>query len=233
MIDRDDDADRAMRVFFVPLGRERLELYYEAEPRDPVASTSHSSGWFARLQHRFDGWLMTVERREAIDGTSRMSRLWQRMLAWLAEQAAEQRLLWHLQRHDRAVLNHPADLSGDRALDLARGMLKRDASRHRIRMALTFVGFLLALPLTPLPGPNLITWPLAFLSVGHLLAWQGARRGLTRVRWDTVARTELAELRAVIGQAGPQRAAGVERLAAALGLQRLASFVERLAPRPA
>ncbi len=150
-------------------------------------------------------------------------------MRWIVERAAEQRLLWHLRTATAATLHVPDDLPPDTALGLMTTGLKRDADRH-FRW---FVVHLLLLIVSGIfffiPGPNLIGYFFTFTTVGHLLAWRGAARGVAQVTWQVEASADLTALRAALLLAPRDKETRLQELADRLGLQHLATFVERLA----
>src|SRR6187401_490037 len=111
-----------MDVHVIPLGRERYELYCESPaPVAPGEAGEESGSWFSRLRQRFTYMVREAETRESggadqgVEG-SWWDRVQARLLAWVAERVAEQRLLWNL-RHETGVrLVHPADMTSEQAL---------------------------------------------------------------------------------------------------------------------
>jgi Mitochondrial K+-H+ exchange-related len=222
-----------MDVFLIPLGADRYELYCEPRAITPeLEPDAQISGVMGRLKRYFHEVLTAAEQArkgEGVSGTGFVSRGKTRALAWIAEAVAAQRLLWALRQTESAVLTYPADLTPADADDCARRILQRDADRHRWWLFVD--GFLLILSalLILLPGPNLIGYYFAFRFVGHYLSWRGARNGLDRVTWQSTPSEPLAELRAAIDLASPQRGHRLRELASRLRLDDLPTFVERLA----
>ena len=111
-----------MDVFVIPIGRDRYELYCEVNDDTPVPDEVQGEGLFGRAQRRAVDMLRAVEaqHREGsrMDVTSqgRIWRLRHRVLGWMAERIAEQRLLWNLRRETDAV----ADRREIRAQDVGR-----------------------------------------------------------------------------------------------------------------
>jgi len=153
------------------------------------------------------------------------------VVGWVAEAIAEWRLLWHLRKQAALELVHPADLDGDDALAETRRRLGRDAEHHLRRLFTSSVLALLLGLLFFVPGPNVLGYYFGFLAVGHLLAWRGARHGLAHVQWRTRASEPLKELRGILDLNPDERAGHVRDVAARLGLDYLAPFVERMAVR--
>jgi hypothetical protein len=153
-----------------------------------------------------------------------------RVMRWLAETVAEQRLLWQLRRQREATIVYPSDVSADQARAIVNASLVRDGDRHRFWMLIDLAGVAVTGPLFFfVPGPNLISWYLTFRSVGHFLSWRGARQGLGGLTWHVRESGPLAELRQVVALGPEQRRVRLRDVAERLRLQHLASFVERLA----
>jgi hypothetical protein len=225
-----------MDVFLIPVGPDQHEPYCELCDESAESAGPRKQGWFGTLQDRFREMLTAAERERARtvvggeDGRgSLMSRARARVMRWIAERIAEQRLLWHLRRQERAVLIHPADVPGERALSLLLTSLERDGDRH-LRW-LIVDGLLLAASsvLTLIPGPNLLFWYFAFRVVGHYLSWRGANQGRRCIAWETKSNEDLASLRRVITLAPHERERHVEDIASRLQLQHLPRFFERMA----
>ena len=234
-------ALRPVDVYLVPLGSAGYELFCESaegEHVDPVEGASGSGRLYARFCRMvFEAQGQRRARRlaevPADPGTKQPwpIRLRNTVVGWIAEAIAEWRLLWHLRKQTALELVHPADLDGDRALAVTRRQLGRDAEHHLRRL---FTSSLLALLLGLLffvPGPNVLGYYFGFLAVGHLLAWRGARHGLAQVQWRTRASEPLGELRGILDLNPDERAGHVRDVAAKLGLDYLAPFVERMAVR--
>jgi hypothetical protein len=224
-----------MDVFMVPLPRDRYDLYCEVVGRASTAGTEPMTGWRARAAASFrqviDYVEQDLERRRAAElaqvTRTRWQRLRDRVVGWMAERIAEQRLLWHLRGVDAATLRFPEDLRPADALDRVRALLKHDARRHLRWAVIDALGYLACLPLTILPGPNLATYYFVFRAVGHFFSWRGARHGLLRVAWRLEPSGPLAELRQAAPLRGAEAHALVRRVAEALELTHLEAFVER------
>ena len=225
-----------MEIFLVPSGRHRYELYCEAEdnpaPRDPGTR----SGWRRRLAQRFHEGLAALEAyrrqrlsRVAVAGSrTRPQRVRDRALGWLAERIAEQRLLWLLRNETTATARHPDDCPARDAERFVRDALRHDGRRHLAWMTIDAIVYLASLPLTPIPGPNVLALYFSFRAIGHLLSWMGARHGLQRVRWEFVACAPLTELRRLASLAPADRTALARDVASRLALRHLDVFVERM-----
>lgn len=226
-----------MQVFLVPIGNADYEPYYEPVAGDD-APPDDDTGFFARQRRRLNDMLREAEeerhrRHEPAEPQSRMARLRRRLLRWIVERAAEQRLLWHLRTARTATLHVPSDLGADQALGILRAGLKRDADRHFRWFLMHLVLLILSGILFFIPGPNLIGYFFTFTTVGHLLAWRGATRGGGAVAWTVESSAALADLRAVLRLDATDRDRHLLDLGHRLGLQHLATFVERLAIPPA
>ncbi len=224
-----------MDVYLVPVGPVRYELYCEIveEPHDD-ASEGSSGGFFRKLTHRFRQVVADAERERRQGppaGTRRgwFGRMRARMLRWVAESIAEQRLLWHLRSQDAACLYHPDDLPWDEADRLMRQQLGRDHDKHRFWLVIDAVGLAISALLTLIPGPNLLAYYFAFRLVGHYLSLRGARRGLNGVVWRYESSEPLTELRRVLTLDPTARAGRVHAVAAILRLEHLVSFFQRSA----
>jgi hypothetical protein len=220
-----------MEVFLVPVSADRYELYCE-EPDDPADAglDAPRQGVMRRVNRRFRETLVEAERerhRAWDPGAARpslVSRVKSRLLRWVAEAIAEQRLLWQLRRRTDATLVHPDDLTGAQAEQLLRRSLQRDWERHRFWMIVDLPGGIASIFLTPLPGPNVVGYYFLFRVVGHFLSLRGARQGLSRVAWTKTSSDALTTLRAVIDEPPERREPVVRDVALALGLEHLARF---------
>jgi hypothetical protein len=158
-----------------------------------------------------------------------MTRVQRRLMRWIAERVAEQRLLWRLRRVETAVLHVPADHDAADAERRFRQGLQRDGDRHRRLLILHTIGLALAAPMALVPGPNLIGYFFTFTVVSHFLSFRGARLGSSRVRWTLVPSEALAELGRALTASPHERHRQIRRIADELRLSRLAVFVERMA----
>jgi hypothetical protein len=226
---------RGLRVFLVPVGAGRHELYSEPADERPGAHGPEAAGRWRRAVDRFRAMLAEAERarRERAAGapppTNRAERIKARVLRWVAEAIAEQRLLWHLRNSTAATLVHPADLDAARAEALLRAQLGRDYEKHRRWFAVDLLALLATAALTLVPGPNLLAYYFLFRVVGHFLSMRGARQGLDRVSWTFEPSDPLAAVREALRLAPRLRRHRLEEIASALRLEHLAAFVERTA----
>lgn len=218
------------------------ELYCETPEEPDVAAAPPAGRSVGRsIVAKFREMLAAAERERRAGGAHRHSahheherRRWtrrtrDRAMRWVAEAIAEQRLLWHLRRQTQATLVHPADLPPQDARRVLDTTLQRDADRHRWWLVVDSLGLLASAALIIIPGPNVILYYFAFRVVGHYLSWGGARNGLNGVDWREQPSTELAELRQIPSLDEPAREVLVQSVAAALGLEHLPAFFERLA----
>jgi hypothetical protein len=221
-----------MDVFLVPTGVDRHELY--CEMTSPPAPAADRPGTLrARVTEWFRRTLAEAEaERQQESARPERSRLRRAVTRHVAEAVAEQRLLWHLRQESSGRLVHPDDLTGERALDLARAQLSADFAKHRrwcvidgLVAAVTGPAFFFV------PGPNIISWYFAFRAIGHYLSLRGARQG-QRLDWTLQPTPHLTSLRGVFTLDPPARRSRLVEIAQALRLDRLTLFVERVAPRP-
>ena len=126
-----------MDVYLVPVGTQRYELYCEI-PDDPAEEADEShKGFFQRMMQRFKAMVAAAEherRHGPAEGVRRgwVGRMQAKLMRWVAESVAEQRLLWHLRRQPAACLFFPDDLEAERATRLLREQLGRDFDKHRL-----------------------------------------------------------------------------------------------------
>ena len=235
-----------MDVFLVPVARDAYELYCEHvdEPEVPV-EVLPSGFWtrlnpvvlFNRLKTRFHQVLVEAERERRRDhvlagDATRVQRLKRRVMRWIAESIAEQRLLWNLRSHTEATLHYPDDMSEDAADALVKRQLARDYEKHRKWLAVHSVLLVLSGLLILVPGPNFIGYYFAFRFVGHFFSVRGARSGLDRVRWTKLPSTHLTELRQALSMDPAGRLEVAESVASRLRLDHLATFFQRMAISP-
>lgn len=218
-----------MDVYFVPIGRDRFEPYFEAPDHDPAPA--HEQGFIARWRARLAAMVRDAERQESPSprdaGVLGRARRW--VMRWIAERVAEQRLLWNLASAHDATLHVPENLDQAVAERMMREALRRDADRHLRLLALHAVGLLISVPFVLFPGPNLFGYFFTFTVLGHFMAWRGARKGLTRIRWTVVSSAELSDLRQAFALDPEARHQRIRDVAERLRLERLAKFVERMA----
>lgn len=222
-----------MNVFLVPLGAQRHELYCEVGDHDAVEESPTDQGWVSRFEDKFRTVMQTIDRRSREASPTLWSRLRNRVLAWLAERVAEQRLLWQLRLHHQATLYFPHDLGPDQAVMLMRQSLRADLRRHWVWLSTNLVLLAVAGLLTVIPGPNVVAFYFAFRVVGHYMSVRGAKHGLVGVTWTPAGSEPLTDLRRAVALDPAARAREVSAVAERLELEKLASFVERMALRGA
>lgn len=227
-----------MDVFLVPVAPDRYELYCE-EPDEPAPPRTDippgSKGFIRRVVDGFHSQLAEAERarrREPQPGDARpslLARIKARVLRWVAESIAEQRLLWQLRGKDAALLIHPDDVTEIQARQLLKRSLQRDWERHRFWLIIDSIGGLGSALLILLPGPNFIGYYFVFRIVGHYLSLRGARKGLSGMTWTVQPSDALSSLRTVVNDPPDAREEHVRGVAAILRLEHFASFFQRTA----
>lgn len=233
-----------MDVFVIPIGRERYELYCETSTQ-PIGDGPPSATVLGRVQQKFWAFLHAAEERrhrhhhDERAADTFVGRLKEKVMAWVAERVAEQRLLWNLRSETEVVAAHPPDLTTAQMRTLVIRMLQRDFERHRRWMIIDGVLFVVTfVALGPLflliPGiANLPALYFGFRTFGHFLSMRGAARGVSGITWQGRACAPLGELRDMAVLAPGARAARVHAIAAELQLPHLATFFERVAVHPA
>ena len=221
-----------MNVYFIPLGKGRFEPYYEQEDEPDAADDVAAPGLFARMSARFSQMVREAEEQRHERSHARpatfLGRLQHRVMGFVAERVAEQRLLWRLRSADSASLHVPDDLNPDEGLRLFRLGLNKDADHHFRRLIVHTLGLLVSIPLVLVPGPNVLGYLFTFTVVGHFLAYRGARRGLQEVPWSVVPSEALTAIGRAVDGPPPERFHRIHEAAERLRLRRLARFVERM-----
>ena len=160
-----------MDVYIVPVGPDRHELYCEVpdEPDTETGDAAGGSdspeprgflrrlrawprGFFRRMRASFREMLAEAERERRLEragaggpaerkGEGWLARAKARLMRWVAESIAEQRLLWHLRSQTAACLFYPDDID-EAARDgrpafpaperLREASLLADARHHRV-----------------------------------------------------------------------------------------------------
>jgi len=161
-----------MNVFLVPVAPDRYELC--CEEHDDSSAEPPPKGFSGRMLHRL---------RERLTAMGKEGGVKARAARWIAESIEEQRLLWQLRGRSDAELVYPGNLTEAQAMQLLRRSLSRDWERHRFWLIVDTLGGLASVPLTLVPGPNVIGYYFLFRIVGHYLSLRGARQGLTRIAW--------------------------------------------------
>jgi hypothetical protein len=229
-----------MDVYLIPvgaLGKNEYELYCEHVEDETVSpDVPDGSGRLAGIYHRFKAAVAHAELEgqrghtepedEPLGWNDRIKR---RMLRWIAEKVAEQRLLWRIRKESTVTLYFPDDLTSEESLALARSKLQREADHH-LKWAI-IDGILLCISgiAVVVPGPNALAYYFGFRFVGHYLSRRGAKHALDEVLWQCQSSEHLSVLRRAIPLEARERERRVHEVAAALRLQHLAIFFERTA----
>lgn len=224
-----------MDVFLIPTTtRERYELYYEA-PDDDVVDAGEGDGLIERMKRRFAEMLREAEewrhRRHERDvgPVSFVTKVRRKVMGFVVERIAEQRLLWHMRKADEVCAVIPGDLPASEANSVVRAMLKKDADHHLRWLLIDLLLLIVSVPLVVIPGPNIPGFYFTFQVVGHFLSWRGAKRGLALASWTFKPSDDLVELRQAMSLAQPQRERRFRELADRLRLEHLATFCESVA----
>ena len=230
-----------MDVFVIPIGQDRYELYGE-QPVEYPPEDAPRTGVIGRLRHRIAAALRTAEERyhrghpaEGDEPKGFVGRMQDRMMAWVAERMAEQKLLWNLRGQTHATIAHPQDMTFDEVLLLVREVLRRDYERHQRWMFVDGVLFVVTfVALGPLfiliPGiANLPALYFGFRALGHFLSMRGAAQGLHRVEWTGRPCPPLGELRDLAALDPHVRHERIHDVGVRLRLQHLSTFFERVA----
>ena len=226
-------------VFVIPIGTHRYELYAEQPDAPETIEEPPPTGFIGRIRYRFSALVRAAEARQRAGishdpSKNLFGRMQDRGMAWVAERAAEQHLLWSLRGETDVVASHPSDMPFDEVHALIRRTLQRDYDRHRrwtfIDGLLFVVTFLLLGPLFLLiPGiANLPALYFGFRTVSHFLAMRGAAHGLHGVRWTGRPCPPLSELRAAVLLNRTDRSSRVHDIASRLRLSHLTTFVDRV-----
>jgi hypothetical protein len=226
-----------MDVFVIPVGPERYELYCESAVEAPQLAPG-SRGIIGRSRYQFAVMLHQAEerRRSGVPpprASTRVGRLQEWIMAWVAERIAEQRLLWNLRRETAVVAFHPQDLTFEQAHTLIRRTLQRDYERHRAWLVVDGLLMIGSIALILVPGPNIVGYYFAFRVMGHWLSFRGASQGLRGVTWTGQPCEPLTMLREAALLNGEARDRRVHEIAEQLRLQHLSTFFERVAVRHA
>ncbi len=222
-------------VYVVPIGPDRYELYCEVAIDPELSGAPPPTGIFGRLKHSFSAMLRAADERSHRRGDVEvgertwLGRLQDRLMAWVAERIAEQRLLWNLRGETEALALHPDDMTLDQAQTLIHRMLQRDYDRHKVWLVVDLLGFVASGLFFFIPGPNIIAYYFAFRVVGHWLSMRGASQGLHRVAWSGRPCRPLTDLRQVAVMPPGEREGHVHAIAARLHLHRFPTFFERVA----
>lgn len=225
-----------MDVYLVPVAADRYELYCEEQEELPP-DDAVPDGFVKRTLHRVRLTVAEAERARheepSADAPPKtfVARIKARLLRYVAESIAEQRLLWHLRGCAESSLVHPDDVGEGQARELVRRHLNRDFERHRFWLAIDSLGLIGSAVLALLPGPNLVAYYFVFRIVGHFLSVRGARQGLVKTQWTPQASAALTALRALVDVPPADRGDRVREVASTLRLERFPAFFEKTAIR--
>lgn len=223
-----------MTVFLIPTS-EGYELYYEAPDVEVIDGTegrglyARAKRWFSEALREAEEWRHRKHENEPPQAGGLLTRARRKVMGFVVERIAEQRLLWHLRTATEVCAEIPSDLSEVRAREIIVTTLKKDADHHFKWVWIDLALLILVTPLVLVPGPNLPGFYFAFQVGGHVLSWLGARHGLSGVQWTIRPNVALTELRALLADTAPHRMRRLHELAARLRLQHLATFFEQVA----
>jgi hypothetical protein len=223
-----------MDVYLVPTGADRYELYCEPAGAPLADVDAPPTSLWGRGVATFRRALAEGEearRGRASGDPSRLGRIRLAIMCRIAEAVAEQRLLWRLRRETAACLHHPDDMAGADADTHARRRLGGDRDKHRRWFVIDGLLTVASAPIALLPGPNVFAYYFIFRTVGHFLSMRGAEQGLRVVRWQPLASPPLTGIRTALPLEPATRTQRLHEIAAALGLEDLAPFVEHVASR--
>lgn len=213
----------------MPLGGQRYELYCERHHTGPDEAPT-GGGWFAGMRQKFSTMLRKAEEGEdgEPESTGLLARLQARMMAWVAERVAEQRLLWNLRGRDAAVVTHADDQPFEQVMEIVRQSLRADHRRHTRWLIVDTLLFVGSGVFFFVPGPNIIAYFFAFRVVGHWLSMRGAAHGRDTTAWTGRPLPQMTALRAAVARPAHERARAIEPIARELDLHRLTVFVDRM-----
>ncbi len=226
-----------MDVYVVPTGIDRYELYCEvATGEQETSEEPPPTGVVGRLRHKFTLMLRAAEERQHRHepdpdqhAKGMFGRMQDRIMAWVAERIAEQRLLWNLRGKTEVLAMHPDDLTFDQVQTLVHRMLQRDYDRHKVWLVVDTILFVASGVFFFVPGPNLVAYYFGFRVFGHWLSMRGASQGLHVVAWSGKPCPPLTDLRRVSAMAPGEREHEVHAIAERLRLHRFPTFFERVA----
>src|SRR5687767_5242823 len=152
-----------MDVFLVPVAADRYELYceepdepeVEAPPQEPPPQGScrkrpyAGRACFRRVARPLRALSAAAARGRPRGAPARgeasrscLGRLKARLMRWVAEWTAEQRLLWQLRGKDAACLLHPDDMPEADARQILQRSLQKDWERHRFWLIIDSLGLI-------------------------------------------------------------------------------------------
>jgi hypothetical protein len=225
-----------MIVYAIPIpGPAGLRYeFYCPRSADPVDDTTgEQPGLIARFRRRFAQTIRDAEQRQdnpsADAPAGRVARLQERMLGWIAERVAEQRLLWNLRGETAVELAHADDVPFDEVMALVRASLKADYDRHRRWLVVDTVLLVLSGLLMLVPGPNLVAYVFVFRVGGHWFSMRGATQGLSSIAWSSRPEPALRDLAAAVVERPRGHSPRIGPIAEALDLPDLPAFIARMA----
>jgi hypothetical protein len=240
-----------MDVYLIPAHTEdQYELYYEAPEgiegaEGAEGAASEGAGRVRRLihrvRHRFSEMLREAEewrlrRHEEEEAAQEkvgvMTRIRRRVMGFVVERIAEQRLLWHLRTASCVCAHVPTDIPEVQAEEIIRRTLKKDLDHHFKWLWIDLLLLILVTPLVFIPGPNVPGFYFTFQVVGHFLSYRGAKHGLYGVKWTYQPTPALNELRPLLTTSEPHRIRRIQEVASRLRLQHLATYFEQVATTP-
>lgn len=230
-----------MDVFVIPVAPDHYELYCETAVEAGEAPGERRArprtGFISRLQDRFNQMLRAAEARqrgqEVPVEEGWLGRMQERLMCWVVERIAEQRLLWNLRKQTAVVAVHPQDITFEEVLAHIKRTLQRDYERHRNWLIVDTIGLIASGALALLPGPNVLAYYFLFRVGGHWFSMRGASQGRHRIVWTGRPCPELGELRGIASMDPPVRDERIRDVASRLRLRNLETFFERVVIRHA
>ncbi|GMV21101.1 MAG: hypothetical protein AMXMBFR57_10500 [Acidimicrobiia bacterium] len=212
-------------------------LYCEPAPEpitpEVIGADGTRPGLFVRMKRSFQQALAEGEaerrRRERgepeLPGGSSVGRFIKRKLA---DSVAEHRLLWALRHEQSARLYHPLGMTAADAVSFARSECARDRNKHAFWAIVDALLFIASGLIAWVPGPNVLAYYLLFRAVSHYFSLVGGLHGARASMWTPMASQPLTALEEALALPADARAARVQDVAAALGLERLPLFLRRV-----
>jgi hypothetical protein len=218
-----------LRVFLVPAGQNRFELYSEP-PEDSGELPRRDAGPVRRWIHAASlNWQALVHTARRGDAQTVLGRWRDAVVCRLAESLAEQRTLWALRHHESARLAYPSTIDEAHARSVLERALAGARVHHGRWLVVDLALFGVSGVLFFVPGPNVVAYYLAFRAVGHFNSWRGARQASQMIGWSLHADPDLGELASLVDEPPEARASRVEAIAERLNLSRLSAFFDRVA----
>jgi len=215
------------------LGRAAREAALEAGERDPrLAGLAPLLEGYGLVLHGEAGRWITHEESMRRQGFVRYDGRWitRREHAELERAAAEEAAVARAEIERRRVERAAAEAR------LAAAQLELERERLVTAQTLAppvYYAPVYYPPFVVVPGPNVFGYFFTFTVVGHFLAFRGARRAVSEVRWSVERDAALTAIGHAVSASAPDRYRRIHEAAAPLRLAHLARFVERMAPPPA